>query len=62
MNSLIKYIRDSREELQKVTWPSKEKTINSTILVIVVSVAIAAFLGGLDYGFSKLLDYVLILF
>ena len=62
MNSIIKYIRDSKEELLKVTWPSKEKTINSTILVISVSIAIAAFLGGLDYGFNKLLEYVLKVF
>ncbi len=62
MNALIQYLRNSREELAKVTWPSKEHTINSTILVIAVSVAIASFLGAIDYGLSKLLEWLLITF
>ena len=59
MSVLVQYLRNSREELRKVTWPSKEKTINSTVLVIAVSVAIAAFLGASDYGLNKLLEYLL---
>jgi|TARA_B100001971_G_C18194712_1_gene540748 preprotein translocase subunit SecE len=62
MKAIIQYIRDSREELRKVTWPTKQQTINSTILVVIVSIVIAAFLGGLDYGFNKLLEYVLLVF
>ncbi|MDP3995505.1 MAG: preprotein translocase subunit SecE [bacterium] len=59
MNALVQYLRDSRQELRKVTWPGSQQTINSTILVIAVSVAIAAFLGALDYGLSNLLELVL---
>ena len=59
MNALVKYIRDSRQELRKVSWPTREQTINSTLLVIAVSIAIAAFLGVADYGLNKLLEYLL---
>jgi preprotein translocase subunit SecE len=62
MKALIKYLKNSREELAKVSWPSKEQTINSTILVVVVSVFIATFLGAIDYGLSRLLEYLLINF
>ena len=59
MTKIIKYLREARQELSKVTWPTKQQTINSTILVIVVSVAIAAFLGGADFGLNKLLEWLL---
>ena len=62
MKILTKYLRDSKEELSKVSWPSKEQTVNSTILVVAVSIAIAAFLGSIDYGMSRLLEYLLINF
>ncbi|MBU2575608.1 preprotein translocase subunit SecE [Patescibacteria group bacterium] len=59
MKKIIKYLRESRQELSKVTWPTKQHTINSTIMVIVVSVGIAAFLGGVDYGLNNLLEFLL---
>lgn len=56
MNKLIKYIRDSRTELKKVVWPSKKDTRNHTLMVISISLAVAAFLGLIDYGLNILLD------
>lgn len=49
MPNIISFLQEVREELEKVTWPSKEQTIRYTILVIIVAVAVGLFLGGLDY-------------
>ena len=38
--------------MAKVKWPTRQDTINYTIVVIVVSLAVAAFLGILDYFFT----------
>jgi preprotein translocase subunit SecE len=46
---LIRYLRESKEEMKKVTWPSKQDTIKYTILVVVLSIVIAAFFGGFDW-------------
>ncbi|MGH2389717.1 MAG: preprotein translocase subunit SecE [Chloroflexota bacterium] len=51
--SIARYLRDSRIELKKVTWPTREQTINLTIVVCVVCVAISLFLGGLDWIFAE---------
>jgi preprotein translocase subunit SecE len=48
------YFSEVIRELHKVTWPSKDQTINKTLLVIGVSLILAAFLGGLDYLFQQL--------
>jgi len=52
MSKLIKYIKGSIEEMKKVTWPSKQETKNYTLLVVGISLAVAVFLGAVDYIFS----------
>ncbi len=59
MNAILKYFQDSREELRKVSWPTRPETINSTLIVIAFSLAVAAFLGAADYGLNKLLEFIL---
>lgn len=55
MNRILIFFKEARIELKKVNWPTKKQTINYTLLVIGVSLAVAAFLGGLDYLFGYLL-------
>ena len=59
MDKLIKYIKASVEEMKKVTWPTKKETKNYTLLVIGISIAVALFLGALDFIFSYILELVL---
>lgn len=54
MNFIKKYIRQVISELKKVSWPSKEQTINQTILVVLVSLVAAAYIGGVDYLLQQL--------
>jgi len=60
MNKIIQFIREAKEELMKVNWPSKKQTLNYTMLVVAVSLAVAGFLGGLDYIFSYILKTFII--
>ena len=55
MNKIVIFIQEAKEELMKVNWPSKKQTINYTLLVVAVSLAVAGFLGGLDWIFSYIL-------
>lgn len=52
----ITFLKESKIELKKVTWPSRQETIRYTVMVIAVSGAGAIFLGGLDTLFQYLLD------
>ncbi len=52
MHKLINYFKEARSELKKVTWPSRTQTRNHTLLVIGISLGMAAFLGLLDYLFT----------
>ena len=56
---MFTYIKDTKNELKNVVWPTKKQVITVTILVIVLSVVIAYFLGALDYVFAQALAFIL---
>ncbi len=43
--NLNRTYKDTRSELRKITWPTREETIRLTLVVIVLSIAMALFLG-----------------
>ena len=51
-NKIIRYFIEAKEEMKKVIWPSRKEATNHTLLVIGISLGMAAFLGGLDYLFN----------
>lgn len=53
------YFREVKVEMNKVNWPSKNTTINYTLVVIGASAAVAIFLGALDYFFGLGLNFFL---
>ena len=48
MEKVLDYIRESRAELKKVTWPTRQQMWYSTIVVIVVTFMVSAYLGLVD--------------
>ncbi|MDO8600321.1 MAG: preprotein translocase subunit SecE [bacterium] len=56
LEKLINFLRDVRVEMKKVTWPTRSQAINYTIVVILISVGVALFLGALDALFTFVLD------
>ncbi len=60
MRKIKRYIQEAIEELKKVSWPSKKETYQYTLLVIGISLAVAAFLGALDFGFNLGLQELII--
>jgi len=51
-NALIRYIKDSISELNKVTWPTKNQAIKLTFIVLGFILATAILLGIFDYVFN----------
>ncbi len=56
--SLLRYLRESRNELRKVSWPTREQTTNLTVVVMVVCVALAFFMFGFDTLFAKIITSI----
>ena len=58
-NAVIKYLKETRAELKKVNWPSRQEATNLTLIVIAVTTFMALLLGFIDYLFSKLFELIL---
>jgi preprotein translocase subunit SecE len=59
VDTVRQFLREVRVELSKVTWPTRKDTIASTSVVLVIVFLIAAFLGIVDLGLSKLMRLLL---
>lgn len=51
-NAVVRYLKETRAELRKVTWPTREETKNLTTIIVLVTLGMAIFLGLLDYVFQ----------
>ena len=51
-NAIVRYLRETRAELRKVHWPTREEAWNLTKVVLTVTVSMAIFLGVLDKLFD----------
>lgn len=59
IKKFLEYIQAVRVEMLKVTWPSKDELLNSTTVVIVVSLAFAIFIFSADRVLGKALGAIL---
>ena len=53
------FLKETRQELNKVTWPSREELTGSTILVIVMTLILALFVGMVDSFLSLVVRLVI---
>lgn len=62
MKKIIKFVKESLQELAKVTWPTRATVLRLTVGVIIVSVLFALFIGVIDIGLTNGLRGLLGLF
>ncbi len=56
---ITEYFNETKIELKHVIWPSKNQVLYYTLVVIILSVLLAYFLGVFDFIFSKGLSKIL---
>ncbi len=59
MKGIIKFIKEAKEEIKKVTWPTKKETFKYAVIVITSSFAVAVFLGGVDIIVTSILQRIM---
>jgi len=53
---IVSFLKEVKLEMKKVNWPTRKETIKYTLIIITASIAVAVFLGGLDYIFTTILN------
>jgi preprotein translocase subunit SecE len=59
LQRIREFFREVLLEFRRVTWPSRAELVNSTAVVIVVTVVLAFFLGAVDIGLTKVVERIL---
>jgi preprotein translocase subunit SecE len=58
MEQVREYLKDVRGELTKVSWPTREELRDSTVVVIVTVLLVAAFIGLVDQGLNRVVALI----
>lgn len=53
------FLQETKSQLKKVTWPSRQESLQMTATVIGVSLLMAAFIGALDFIFTQLIGVLI---
>jgi len=51
-NFIVRYFKETRAELRKVSWPTRQEALNLTLIVVAFTIFMAALLGIIDYIFA----------
>jgi len=60
MNRLQSFFQEARQEFKRINWPATQETIRMTLVVIAISIGVAAFLGVIDFGLLYTLNNYLL--
>jgi preprotein translocase subunit SecE len=52
-------LRESVVEIRRVVWPTRQETVQTTLVVVAVVFVMALILWGLDAGFGKLISLII---
>lgn len=56
MTSPLKFLRETRDELMQVSFPTQKEVIRLTVVIILVSVVVGLYVGGIDFLLTKITE------
>jgi len=59
VNKITTYFAEVREELSRVEWPKKDEAVKLTLTVVIITIIVGGFVGGLDFVFAQLIETLL---
>ena len=58
-SAAVKYLRESKEELQKVSWPTQKEIVRYSTIVVVFTVGLGILFGAFDWVLNEALNGLL---
>jgi len=59
MSKLTQFFRESKAEMRKVVWPTRDDVVSSVKVVIVSTIIVAVILGLLDFAFTEAFRFIM---
>ena len=57
--TLLAFIQDAQVEVRKVVWPTRQETLQTTVIVIIAVIVFAIILGVLDWGLGAAIEAII---
>lgn len=54
----LNFVREAKDELKKVTWPTREATTRYTLIVVAASIIVSLIIGGIDFLLEIVLESI----
>jgi len=54
----VNFVKETKQELIKVSWSTREELIGATVVVITVTFILAVYIGVVDLFLSKILSVI----
>ncbi len=58
MNKIKEYLEDVRKEMKKVSWPDQQELVDYTIVVVIFTIILSAFIFAVDQVYSTILEAI----
>lgn len=58
MDKIKEFLEDVRKEMRKVSWPDQDELVDYTIVVVIFTIILAAFIFALDQVYSTILETI----
>jgi len=56
----VRFFKDTKSELKKVIWPTKQQMVNNTLTVLLFCLVIGIIIWLVDFGLTKVLELTLL--
>ena len=56
---IMKFFRETKSEMKKVSWPSKAQLIRNTVVILAFVIIMTVVLSLVDFGFERLLSLII---
>ena len=56
IEKIINYLKGVKTEMKRINWLTREKTIEYTVIVVIITLIVAAFLGSLDFILTRIMS------
>lgn len=57
---LTSFLQESRQEIMRVNWPTRQETVRLTLVVVAISLLVSVMLGAFDFLFAYLLQLIVL--
>lgn len=58
MDKIKEFIEDVRKEMRKVSWPDQQELVDYTIIVVIFTIILSAFIFAVDQVYSTVLEAI----